>query len=63
MQSTKNLRHKPQSEGIYLADTEDLDPEIAQLYLYKGLVLHINYFNVFRIKYKVSLNVLRLKAV
>ncbi|XP_067142408.1 phosphatidate phosphatase LPIN1 [Centruroides vittatus] len=37
MRSTKKLRHMPESEGIYLDDLNfnDLDPEIAALYLPK----------------------------
>ena len=38
MKSTKKIRHQPEKEGIYLSDLnlDELDPEIASLYLYKG---------------------------
>ena len=34
MKKTKKVRHKPEGEGIYLADLnlQDMDPEVAKLY-------------------------------
>ena len=36
MRKTKKIRHQPEKEGIYLEDLnlEEMDPEVAQLYLY-----------------------------
>ena len=37
MRKTKNVRHKPEEEGIYLDDLniKDMDPEVAKLYFPK----------------------------
>jgi len=40
MRKTKNVRHKPEAEGIYLDDlrVEDMDEETAKLYFPKRCV-------------------------
>ena len=36
MRKTKKLRHQPEQQGVYLEELklEDLDPEVASLYVY-----------------------------
>ena len=38
MRKTKKMRHQPEQEGIYLDDLDlnDMDPEVAALYIYQG---------------------------
>ncbi len=38
MRKTKKIRHMPEKEGIYLDDLNlgEMDPEVAQLYLYQS---------------------------
>lgn len=48
MRKTKNVRHKPEEEGIYLDDLniEDMDPETAKLYFPKRFSHHSHFQSI-----------------
>lgn len=48
MRKTKNVRHKPEEEGIYLDDLniQDMDPETAKLYFPKRFSHHSHFHSI-----------------